>query len=396
MSLFVHCYPPAKGGVEYLAQKNKTILDHFFLTHVLTGPGLTLDSYKSFDRFYHQPQKNIHRLPLYIARQKIFNKLLGKIINRFPYFSPFYFGPHLDYNPMALSIIKNSKYLLAMGLPTKSVCDATYFSKKYALPLIFFPCYHDVNYYNHCPYFQSATDQANSVIFLTKFEKKAFIKNYSVDTKKTRIITFCPYSQSEIGIQHSRLSRIIKTKQKLLLQKNIIIGYLGQITRRKNLSLFKSYLDCYHSYWSTQGFNLSISLSGARSNTSSDVEQSLGEYIKNNIIQINYDFPETQKKSILGNLTLFLNPSSEESLGIVNFESIFSGIPVILPKNAAFSEFLTGCRFDTLFEDIHGLHQIIHRLITNPDLYRQSVLDQYNILSKINMDAYSSQLLSLF
>ena len=61
LSLFIHCYPPAKGGAEYLAEKFVEVLNQKHNVHLFTGRGETLDSYKTFDHYLPKyANSNIH------------------------------------------------------------------------------------------------------------------------------------------------------------------------------------------------------------------------------------------------------------------------------------------------------------------------------------------------
>lgn len=366
VSIFVHCFPPAKGGVEFLTGEIFKILQKQYSVHVFTGQGLTLDSYKTFSNYTEDGSRFIHRLSLNQALQRICNKFLHRFVVKFGIFSPFFFGPILNYSPTETAIIKKSKAILGLGMPTKSFYDAYTFAKKYHKPLISLPAYHNVPYYNHCPFFQQVFNYAQNIIYLTDFEKNELFKSYSFNPSKLSRLTFCPFTKKQINIQRN------KNITKKFNSKNPVLGFVGQINPRKNLFIFKNFLD--------QGFR--ILFAGAKTASSPEIEKYFRKYLTNGQLKIIYDFPDADKEKIFRQIDLFINPSVEESLGIVNFEAIFYGLPLIISPESAFSSIL-------------GHHPGIK--LVPPHSYRKIANKQYNkIFRQYNFDNYQQSLIDLF
>lgn len=374
--IFIHCFPPAKGGLEYLISEVKKILDKNYIVHIITGNGSTLDSYKTFKDFLNTIPKdkknNIHRLALNFPKQRIANKLLNKIILKWGFFSPFYFGPILKYPPKILDIIKNSDIIIGTGMPTLMFYQSYLFAKKYNKKLILIPAYHNVPYYNNCPFFQQTLNYASKILYLTPLEKKHLSKNYNIDSQKLVQTTFCPYTLSQIKSQQKLLPSIISQKLKRHEKKQINIGFIGQITPRKNLIVFKNYLDKYLPYWQNRGYKLIIHLSGAKTSFSSQIEQLLKDHIKNNIVNITYNFKSLENEYF--KFDVFVNPSIEESLGITNFEALYNGLSPIVHSDSAFAD-LTDKK--SAFNNIDKLHEIITKNIPLANI-NMSFLSQYN------------------
>lgn len=375
ITIFVHCFPPARGGLEYLMGEVKKILDEKYEVHVITGQGITLDSYKTFSDFTTDNSNNVHRLELNYFWQRITNKLFGKIIFKIGIFSPFYFGPILKYTPEVIDIIKKSTLIIGAGMPTKMFYDSYIFAKKYNKPLILHPSYHNVSYYNHCPQFQQALSYADIIIYQTKQEFEGLNINYKIDQSKLVQLAYNEYPRSKIN----------NIKLHTINPKSVTIGFIGQVTHRKNIGIFKNYLDKYSSYWHQQETSLKLFLAGAKTNSSHETEKLFSKYLKNKTLKIIYDFHNSDKSKMYHQIDIFINPSYEESLGIVNFESIFHGLPTIVHANSAFAEFLKPS--DT-FETVNTLHQAILNHLHHPH-------SQKNILSKYNQDTYREQLLLL-
>ncbi len=384
ISIFIHCYPPAKGGAEFLSEQIKQVLDLKYIVHVFTGKGLSLDSYKNFSNFTNIQQRNIHQLSLKKFQQRLCNKLLNKFIFKFSVFSPLFFGPNLKYSTKNIEIIRNSDLLIGIAMPTKSFVDASCFAKKYHKKLILVPCYHDVIYYNACPSFQKAFNQADKVICLTNFEKRQLVKNYYILPSKLSQLTFSPVKK-----QNQNINPKAKRIKKHISQKQIRLGCVGQITTRKNLIFFKHYLDKYINFWQKKQFCLTILLAGTKTNSSKLVEKQLSTH--KNIIKIKYDFPQSQKNHIFNSIDFFINPSVEESLSIVGFEAIQNNNILFVPQNTAFSEFIN----TNLFNNVDDFHQKLITIITQPSNIPDTLKEQQNILKLYNHDNFKQQLLNL-
>lgn len=372
ISIFIHCFPPARGGLEYLMGEIKKILDEKYQVHIITGQGLNLDSYKTFSNFTDDSSTNIHRLELNYFWQRIANKFFNKIIFKIGFFSPYYFGPILKYTPEVIDIIKKSDLIIGAGMPTKMFYDSYLFAKKYSKTLVLFPVYHNVSYYNHCSQFQQTLNYASIIIYQTKQELDGLTKNYKIGKKKLVQLAYNEYTSKQIK----------NIKLKKINQKNITLGFVGQVTLRKNLVVFKNYLDKYLSYWNKQNINLNILIAGTKTNSAPEIEELFKKYLKNKTVKIIYDFSDAQKSAIYKKIDIFISPSHEESLGIVNFEAIFHGLPVIVHKESAFEEFLNE---SDKFNNIDELHLSILNHLQHPH-------SQSSILKKFNHDVYRSSL----
>jgi len=372
VSLFIHCYPPARGGAEYLAEQIVEVFNQKFDVHIFTGRGETLDSYKTFDHYLpSESNPNIHRLELNQPLQRVFNKLLNKIIFVFGYFSPFYFGPVLKYSQKEIDIIRQSNIIFGIAMPTKSFYDAYYYAHKFGKKLILVPTYHNVNYYNHCGFFQQAFNYATKVFYLTPFEKDQLLQNYYIDQKKLAQTTFCPFTEKQIEDQQKKLPSIIKKHQNNFKNKQITLGFIGQISLRKNLTVFRNYLDKYLPYWQKQKIKLNVLLAGTKTNSSPEVEKLL----KNKNLKIIYDFTDAQKSDIYKKIDIFINPSEEESLSIVNFEALFYGCQLIIKSNSAFDSLSPP---PPIYAALNSLHQQIIKQVTTPSTPDITLLQKYS------------------
>lgn len=377
LNLFIHCFPPARGGSEYLAQQFVSILRTQYSVHIFTGRGQTLDSYKTFDHYLPpEANPNIHRLPLNQFRQRIYNRLLSKLILRHGYFSPLYFGPILQYSTSDLQLISQSQKSLGIAMPTKSFVDSYKFAKKYQQRLTLIPAYHNVNYYNHCPEFQRAFDYASTIFYLTPFEKNQLLQHYHIDKTKLIQATFCPFTDKQLTKQSQYIPDIFKKHLSNYQKKHITLGFIGQITLRKNLNLFKDYLDKYLPFWQSHHYLLKVYLAGAKTNSSDQVENMFKQYLDQEIVSIKYGFSDQDKEAEFSKIDIFINPSLEESLGIVNFEALFFGCHLLIRTDSAFDSLTPS---PPTFYNPESLHRQITSHLKHPIASNLKLLQKYSL-----------------
>lgn len=332
---FVHCYPPAKGGLEFLSGEIvKMLRDLGHEVHVLTGKGMTLDSYKTFDNFVDESEdpEYVHRLPLKKEAQRWANKFLNKLIFLSGMFSPWYFGPILSYSKEMKELIKSADIIFGAGMPTKMFYDSYRFAKKYKKRLILHPSYHDVSYYKRSFLFQRVFDYSESVILQTNQEIRNIVSTYHISSSKITQMAYSPYNEKTINLAEATVS-----KEKRLLPKNITIGFVGQVTLRKNYNFFYSFLKYLEINDPEMFAAVNVIVAGIKTNSSLQVERLFSDY--QNKIKFIYNFND--KSNIFKKIDVFVNPSTEESLGIVNFEAIQFKKPLIVHADSAFASLYT-------------------------------------------------------
>ena len=314
IAYFVHCFPPAIGGLEFLSGEIVKILrEAGHDVQVITGQGQTLDSYKTFNNWVdtkNDPQY-IHRLPLNYFWQRLANKFLNKLIFISGSFSPWYFGPILKYNDKVLKIIKNADLIVGAGMPTKMFYDAYRMAKKFNKKLISLPTYHDVNYYNKSYPFKKVLKSANKIFLLSDYEKTMIQQNYKIENNKIALITYSPYTKKSL----KNCKQMIDVRLNKIKNNILTIGYIGQITNRKNLKLIADL-----SFQLTNlNFKHNILLAGIRTNSSEEVEK---KFQKSKKVEIIYNFPEENKQDLYKDIDILINPSAEESFGITTIEAM--------------------------------------------------------------------------
>jgi len=329
IAYFVHCYPPAKGGLEFLSGEIVKILrEAGHEVHVFTGKGATLDSYKIFSDWVDEKKDPdyIHRLPLRFFWQRLANKFLNKLIFLSGFFSPWYFGPILQYTKQDEEIIAQCDLIFGAGMPTKMFYDSYLFARKYDKRLIVHPSYHDVNYYNRSYFFQKVLSFAEKVIVQTPLEEKQISSNYKIPDGKFVRLAYSPYTNDQIKAQIKKVEKIQPS-----LSSEIVCGFIGQISVRKNFDLFFNIL-CNINDSNKLGKQIKMYFSGVKTNTSSSIEKLFESHKDKVIIKYNFENKDEEYKKI----DIFINPSVQESLGLVNFEAIFHLMPLLVSSESAF------------------------------------------------------------
>lgn len=379
IAYFVHCFPPAKGGLEFLSGEIVKILrDAGHEVHVFTGKGQTLDSYKTFSNWVDESEDDeyIHRLPLNFFWQRLTNKFLYHFVVKFGVLSPWYFGPLLKFGEREEQIIKKCDLIFGAGMPTSSLLYVNKYAKKFSKPLYVLTAYHPVNYYNNSFVFQKCLSGAKQVIVLSNYEKLNLLRKYKVNKQKLKLLNYSPIKKQVA----QKISFYNQKRIKRLKSKTLTIGFIGQISVRKNLesigNISKILTDIPHK----------ILLAGQRTNSSSVIEKAFSTF---NNIEIIYNFSDQEKTKLYSEIDVFINPTSEESYGIATLEALAHGC-LVMTKISPFDY----QDVPMVFRSDEEAAKIINGL-TKEKLSIQ--LDrQIKIGQKYTFDYFKKQLLSIF
>lgn len=380
IAVFVHCFPPAHGGVEKLAGMLYELLSSENDVHVFTGQGQNLDSYKRFETLtLTQSTSTIHRLPLRTFWQRLSNKCLNKVIFKISFFSPWYFGPWLKYSETERKIIAAADVIIGLGMPTLSFYDSYRLASRYHKKLIVIPAYHDVSYYNGSVPFQQALQYADTVFFLSDKEQADCLRHYVIDQKKIRRLPVGIFSENEIDRQRSKM---LKKSVSLSSKSAITIGTIGQVAARKNLSIYRQLIPLLEARFPDRTFT--FLLAGMKTNTAAQVEQELAPYLGRNL-SITYN-PESVTE-LYNKIDIFLNPSVEESFGIVNFEAMFYGKPIVVHQDSALTS-----QSILQFRTVPELIDTVEYLVTNDKGLQNQLRNQYILLSEYSTEKFKHAL----
>lgn len=400
IAYFVHCFPPAKGGLEFLSGEIVKILrEAGHEVHVFTGKGQTLDSYKTFSNWVDESDDDeyIHRLPLNFFWQRLTNKFLYHFVVKFGVLSPWYFGPLLKFSEREEHIIKKCDLIFGAGMPTMMFYKAYTYAKRFNKRLILHPSYHDVRYYNNVPFFQKAISYANKVILQTPLEEKLFCKKYKISKKNISFLAFSSYSETDINMAEKNISTKMKQIKKHFKAGMITLGHVGQISKRKNLDYFKHLLNNTKKIDQIETkYSLNLTFAGVKTNDSSEIINEMETWTRYKTKLI-FNFSNKQKADIYKSLDFLLNPSFEESLGIVNFEGIYHNCLTFVHKKSAFYSLIAQdssvATASTLLLP-SDLNKLIN-LAKSSALLHNRLLFQIKILKKYSKDKYSERLLEI-
>lgn len=380
---FVHCYPPARGGLEYLSSEIVRVLKEAgHHVDVVTGQGQTLDSYKTFDNWVDESDEttHIHRLSLNFFWQRIANKFLNRLIFISGSFSPWYFGPILKYPPLVEELVIGSDLIIGAGMPTKMIWDAHRLARRHNKRFLVLPAYHDVAYYNKSFFFREVLDSAEKIICSTPYEKNGLIANYPTAAKKIVTITYCPYDKKAWASAEKKLGqKVLDLKKKIASSQPIVLGYIGQISVRKNLSFFINFIKDNPSLFARTKKRVRVLVAGAKTNSSKLLEADLQVHG----VEIIYDFPDSVKDDIIKTIDVLVNPSLEESLGISNFEAMIHGLPIVVNSKSAFT---------TITRGEPAILEELSKLAKGDKYFDKSLRINPN---HINIDTFKSSILSL-
>jgi hypothetical protein len=213
--------------------------------------------------------------------------------------------------------------------------EAYRLAKKFDKKLISLPAYHSVNYYNNSYFFKKVLNYSKKILCSTPDELSKISLNYQMQNSKFELLTYSQYSKTDWQMAGKRA--ILKEKEiesKIRNSLTITIGFIGQITLRKNFQFFVKFIDQNLDNFKKQGIKVNFLFAGARTNSSKSVESLFDKY--NNLVKFVYDFSEEDKAKIFNIIDIFVNPSKEESLGLVNFDALYFGLPTFVLSSSAF------------------------------------------------------------
>jgi len=320
IAVFVHGYTPARGGLENLMAEIVNLLGSQFEFHIFTGQGETLDSYKTFTNWVDENEdpEYVHRLPFQRFWQRMANKFLYHLVVKLGVFSPWYFGPLLRFSQQDEDIIAECDSILAVGMPTSSILYGYHYARRYNKPLVILSAYHPVRYYQNVPVFRQALKYARSVICLSQYEKINLQTAYPFDHQKIHTVVYSPFSAGQL----KKMSRHVQERLQRRQTKPLTLGYVGQITLRKNLAVFVPIIEAL----AKNKQKIRVLFAGQKTNSSPEVERIFAHLPQ---VEIRYNFSEPDKAQLYKEIDIFIHPSIEESFGIASLEAMYYGCLVL-------------------------------------------------------------------
>jgi len=372
--LFItHLYAPSIGGAERLfgriaeglARRGRDVT-------VLTSDALSTEQF--FTRAENRlPRREVLngvriirapiRAPIYGAL-KLFDKTARRLGRLGVFFRPFVFGPHFTRSFREL-LATRFDTVVAGPVPTTAIYYGLLFRRlSRSSRLVFVPCLHTRDKLHTAIVNRLALRRADLVLILSEDEKDYLVRK---------------------GVRRDRVFRIVAAVDDLLLDTPRSVPplvkagapfldyvlYLGQEGEHKRIPLL---LKAMTAFWDG-GRTTPLVIAGARTRYSETIDRiiaALPERHRDRIIRLG-DFAEPDKVGLLDGCRVLVNPSSNESFGIVFLEAWARRKPVIGARVKAVRDLIRDGESGLLFEDRNAadLQAKIRTVLENPNLARR-------------------------
>lgn len=357
--LFIsHIWPPSIDGGSQIIANIKKYSKNDHQTLVLTTNCHTTDDFINPNSLAIKVNdQNIFRLPvfktkIFIYLKKIFKLNLFKLLATGPVFRPIPFLKALK------NVLKFKPDLIIAGpFPTTVSLIALFIKKLTKSKLIILPCFHQYD-----PSFQNkiltrCLKKADFIWTLTDHEKN-YLKN-KLKINKPKIFTLHP-GISNIFFKNTKPKKVKKT---------INLLFLGNLAAHKNINLLiSSFQDISKKFPHTR-----LTIVGQKTLFFPQIKahlNTLSSTTTKNISIITKKYTPLQAKNYLNKADIFINPSSQESFGIVFLEAMSQGLPVIGANIPPVAEIINTSKAGLLFKQSNqiSLSSKIKKLITNKNL----------------------------
>jgi len=337
--LFVsHIWPPATDGgskilskiENYFSKKNNNTLV------ITTNCSLSDDFVKS--KYFKSPSsKNILRLPI-IKTHRHLPKPIFKII---PFFTTL------------KSISKfNPSYIFAGPFPTAISLYSLLFKYILKSKLILLPCFHQTDTDFNQFYIKICLKKADLILALTQSEKNFFHNNFKINPHKILVIGG--------GVDKEFLKTSKSTEYKKY------ITFIGNFASHKNVELLISAFEKLSPIYP----DLKLFLLGQKTLYFPKINQTIKKLTPKIRSKIKFIFNPTQFqiKQTLDNSICLVNPSNQESFGLVFVEALARSIPIIGTDIPPVKELIAKTQGGLIFKqnNLDSLIEQILYLINNP------------------------------
>ncbi len=215
---------------------------------------------------------------------------------------------------------------------------------------------------------------SKAIIVQSEYMKKRLIKRFAIPQSKIKITLG--------GQLEGKKSWIKKPKEAQQLNDQIILFYMGSLTKRKNplflIDLFKLCKDKLN--------NLKLVVIGSGNLEAEFKKRLMKNNLEKDVIMIKSAFG-MEKNYWLSRMDVFVFPSLDEGFGLAVTEAMSFGKPVVASDRAAFKEIITNQKdgFTLPLNDQKKWVKVITKLIKNP-VYKNKIgkLAKIKIKSKFN------------
>jgi len=233
---------------------------------------------------------------------------------------------------------------------------------------------------------------------ITKFFLNYFDKILVLDKLNKNALKKCFNINSEIVISGVDLKEFKFQNKKFNKQENTVIltvGFLEKYKRFEDAILSVNLLK-------KKGFNCKLIIAGKY-----DHNPSYFNHLKNLISELNIrdriifkgEVSEKELKELYRKADIFVFPAHNQTWGLVVFEAMASGIPVIVSNTTGASEVLTHMKNALIFnsKNYEELARMIELLIKNKNIYNRIRLNGRKFVEeKISWEKYGSKMEEIF
>ena len=373
--LLTHIYPPAiDGGSKVIAKMGEYLQKHGHKILVVTTNCTSTDDFASIRHSsvrQGEGDPNIIRLPVITLFHRPF-KFLGRY---FPNFKTLSKGP-IFYLRNFLKIIYLTKkfkpdFILAGPLPTTMVLYARFlrYLSTHLLhcspKLIINASFHPTDPDFQTPILLNTLKSAEYIWTLTDFETNYFHQKLNIPQNK--LINLGN------GVDNSFLS-----STPLLNYSYINLLFIGSFSAHKDIpTLIKAFSNLPEKY--------TLTLAGQKTLYYPVIKKqinSLPPPIKKRL-KIISNFNNSDLSTLLGNCSILISPSLQESFGLVLIEAMARSRPVIAANIPASTELISKSKGGLIFKagDATDLKNIILKLSSSPKLFNSLSKNGFNYVS---------------
>jgi glycosyltransferase involved in cell wall biosynthesis len=218
--------------------------------------------------------------------------------------------------------------------------------------------------------------ESDSIITVSQRMKRQLIERYRTDEEKVGVI----YN----GVDCSKFSGITKKDQK-----NTIL-FLGRLTNQKGPSFF---LRAAAKVLKREPKTLFL-VAGQGEKLGDLVQETVDLGIKENVVFRGH-LSQEELKQTFEEATVYVMPSVAEPFGITALESIASGTPVIVSKNAGVAEVIKNCIKVDYWDTEEIAKRIIH-LLKNPDLAESMRRKAFDEIENLGWDKVAQRTMEVY
>ena len=385
----IHCYPGTEGGAGLFSEIINGLKDNGHSVKVIASTRTSAD-----DLINPNPPKkhegtrivnsiNVKYLEVF-ARGRLFFRLGEKLIGA-SIFTCFKKGPVFR-NFFTFFSRNDSDWVVTGLMPMANIFWGYLISRRNKSKLAVIPTYHETDPDYQNPFLLDIIKKANLVICLTKHEKDTLA--HQGVSKNKMVVSGGIVNDSLLTYKNSSAGLFPKTPNILCLGIKSSHKQITTLIKAMNL-LWKD------------GKKVTLTIAGPETLYSPEIEKELNNLKPEHRKNVTYFGEVSQRKKIdlIDRSTILVNPSAQESFGLVFIESWARKKPVIGSDISTLRDVINNNRNGLLFKpnSINDLAAKINQAISRPSLAKKMGENGYNeVLKKFTTAKVVRNLLKSF